>query len=130
PCPGCAAMIRVPPEAVEVAVPTETLPVTPLLEDPEKVSYAPVEEPPAMPQEKTRPASAGTHGPTPTEVKPHSEATNPPHLEWHCVCPVCQSEIKISVDAEAAPDEARNRKVARRVIDSPTAQERPAEPQV
>jgi hypothetical protein len=43
---------------------------------------------------------------------------------------VCQSEIKISVDAEAAPDEARNRKVARRVIDSPTAQERPAEPQV
>jgi len=107
PCPGCATLIRVPLEGdlPDATSPTsaEKPPSAPVPGDKEKVSYAtkktddaPVPEKSPAPSPKAIAASPPPASPAPT-VAPAAHAS-----ELHCVCPVCQSELRISVAPEPA----------------------------
>ena len=118
PCPGCAKLIRVPlegdlPDAESPSPLPLSSPVTgdnPFAEV-EKVSYV-----------SANPA-AGTEQPKPPAVPtvPKQESAAPARTahtsELHCVCPVCQSALRILMEPEqppgnAPPSNERERQIA------------------
>jgi ribosomal protein S27E len=115
PCPGCATLIRVPHEGDVTDVPsppTEASPVPPVTGEAEKVSYIHMKpadgtEPKKSPAAPERAEATSTSSPPanpdpPVAPKPElPPAAHAPHaLELHCVCPVCQSALRILVEPE------------------------------
>jgi len=98
PCPGCATLIRVP---LEGDLDDATVPA-PATGDTEKVSYT-APKMAADTEPKKSPAPSPSAASTPVAADKATPATAQA-AELHCVCPVCQSELRISVE----PDSARN----------------------
>ena len=108
PCPACATLIRVPADAELTesgAVEADANP----FQSPEvpKVSYAEAEEHRPPPNERapiSRPAPRIDNKPV-SAVREELEVARPAATssDLHCVCPVCRSELRISVKAQANP---------------------------
>jgi hypothetical protein len=115
PCPGCAVLLRVPSDGdladadapsappAPLPPPKDDNPFAPVADDAEKVSYAPAKAGDGTGPKKS-PAPAPAAGPTsaaPVATSPPPPAAPAAHTaELHCVCPVCQSELRISVEPE------------------------------
>jgi len=106
PCPGCAALIRVPLDGDVADVPSpppEDNPFAPAAGDVEKVSYASA-KPAGGTEQKKSPATAESA--VATSISPLMANPTPPIApaarasELHCVCPVCQSSLRILMEAE------------------------------
>jgi ribosomal protein S27E len=101
PCPGCAALIQVPYDGDVTDVPsppTADSPFAAAAGDVEKVSYASTKAADG-PEQKKSPAAAAGADATSTSSSPANPAP-PAALELHCVCPVCQSALRILVEPE------------------------------
>src|SRR5262245_7853657 len=113
PCPTCAKMIRVPgrPKAGETAPTVSTVEVardsnpfqnpasdkvsySALETDAEKAEPSPEEVSPAEILSKVAPPPGREES---SPVAPESEASPPEEI--HCLCPVCQSELRIAQSA-------------------------------
>jgi hypothetical protein len=117
PCPGCATLIRVPGLAELAESPiaeNEDVFAMSLTTSAEKVSYAPAQptdNPPEKPSEQFAPNgdssdnSASPSSETGAEQKTAAVAASH-SLDLHCVCPVCQARLQISIKAEPASDDA------------------------
>ena len=101
PCPGCATLIRVP---LEGDLDDATVPA-PATGDTEKVSYtAPKMAADTEPKKSPAPSPSAASTPIPPVAADKATPATAQAAELHCVCPVCQSELRISVE----PDSARN----------------------
>jgi hypothetical protein len=115
PCPGCAVLIRVPSDGdlADADTPSDTPapsppprgdnPFAPVADDAEKVSYASAKAGDGSePKKSPAPLPGATVAP-PVTTNPAPSAAPAAHTsELHCVCPVCQSELRISVKPEPA----------------------------
>lgn len=106
PCPACAALIRVPVDA-QLTESAEVAPDANPFQSPDqpKVSYADREEgnqPQKEPVSAPRPAPRIDNKPI-SAVREELEVTRPAAQasDLHCVCPVCRSELRISVTAKS-----------------------------
>ena len=105
PCPACASLIRVPADAEVTEAPGDA-PDTNPFQSPEepKVSYADAEgqSQPQKAPPTTRPAPR-IDNKSVSGVREELEAARPAaqSSELHCVCPVCRSELRISVAAKS-----------------------------
>ena len=113
PCPSCAVLVRVPLGGEVTDVPDsqpESSPFSSMTGESETVSYTRTD--PAGDGEKESPGESAvstpvtplTANPTlptvPNEESPARESVE--HISaLHCVCPVCQSELRISVEPES-----------------------------
>lgn len=107
PCPSCAVMIRVPKggELADVEDPVESAAPFAPADDSKKVSYAVTDEeghilnkkPSFDPETHQAPTAVPT-----LEKKPMADAK----AELHCVCPVCKSELRLSIEAMPATGES------------------------
>lgn len=102
PCPACATLIRVPADAELTDSPGVAAEENPFqASEKPKVSYADAEEP-SQPQKETlsplRPAPRVDNKPV-SAVREQLEAARPSaqSSELLCTCPVCRSELRISV---------------------------------
>ncbi|HEX5223406.1 MAG TPA: hypothetical protein VFZ59_27850 [Verrucomicrobiae bacterium] len=123
PCPSCATLIRVPADAELTESPGPAPEENPFQSVEPKVSYADAEEhgqtqidaPPPNP----RPAPRIDNKPVSAirdELGPAAPAAQPPDLR--CTCPVCHSELRVSVTlksnalADASVGDTRSQSVA------------------
>ena len=113
PCPGCATLIRVPQEGNVTDAPSpppEDNPFAVATGDAEKVSYAsakaadgpePKKSPATAERAMVAPAVPVTANPAPAPNQESPVQTPAAQkAELHCVCPVCQSALQISVKPE------------------------------
>ena len=103
PCPSCATLIRVPADAEFTESPELAPDANPFQSPEAKVSYAEAGE--SQQQQETiaaSPSNLARSKPV-SAIREQLEASSPISrpAELHCTCPVCQSELRISVTAGA-----------------------------
>ena len=99
PCPSCASLIRVPADTTLAELPGEANPFQ--SEETAKVSYAAAEEDHKPARKK--PAQEATPKSQSAAASGSKEPATPPAnpSEVSCVCPVCHSELQISLSAKS-----------------------------